>query len=38
MNYQLELDKIIDRIRSEENGKIPELLIHSCCILQQLCP
>jgi len=31
MNYQLELDKIIDRIRSEENGKIPRLLIHSCC-------
>lgn len=31
MNYQLELDKIIDRIRSEENGKISRLLIHSCC-------
>jgi predicted adenine nucleotide alpha hydrolase (AANH) superfamily ATPase len=31
MNYQLELDKIINRIKSEPTAKVPKLLIHSCC-------
>ena len=29
VNYQKELDKILDRIRKE--GKVPSLLLHSCC-------
>lgn len=29
VNYQLELDKIIDRI--EKEGRVPTLLMHSCC-------
>lgn len=31
MNYQLELDKIIDEIKANEDIKVPRLLIHSCC-------
>lgn len=29
INYQIELDKIIDKI--DENGDAPSLLLHSCC-------
>lgn len=29
MNYQKELDKLIDRLSKEE--KVPKLLLHSCC-------
>lgn len=31
MNYQLELDKIINKIGANDNSKLPRLLIHSCC-------
>ena len=29
MNYQKELDKLIERLQKEEN--VPKLLLHSCC-------
>ena len=29
INYQKELDKILKRL--EEEGRVPTLLIHSCC-------
>lgn len=29
MNYQKELEKLIERLRKE--GKVPKLLLHSCC-------
>ena len=29
VNYQKELDKILDRIQKE--NKVPSLLLHSCC-------
>ena len=29
MNYQKELDKLIDRL--QEDGRVPKLLLHSCC-------
>ena len=31
MNYQLELDKIINKINSSPSKNLPKLLIHSCC-------
>lgn len=31
MNYQLELDKVINRIKERPAGIVPKLLIHSCC-------
>lgn len=31
MNYQLELDKIIEGIEVSDRLKVPKLLIHSCC-------
>ena len=31
MNYQLELDKIINEIEARKAGWTPKLLIHSCC-------
>lgn len=31
MNYQLELDKIIEGIEVRDRLKVPKLLIHSCC-------
>jgi len=31
MNYQKELDKIIEKLKMEEPYKPPKLLIHSCC-------
>lgn len=31
MNYQLELDKIINKIQATSADKAPRLLIHSCC-------
>lgn len=31
MNYQLELDKIINGLEAELTTRIPKLLIHSCC-------
>jgi len=31
MNYQLELDKIINNLKNEEPYNPPKLLIHSCC-------
>lgn len=35
INYQKELDKLIDHLQKEE--KVPTLLLHSCCAVQQLC-
>ena len=29
MNYQKELDRLIERLKKEE--KVPSLLLHSCC-------
>ena len=29
MNYQKELDRMIERLKKEE--KVPSLLLHSCC-------
>lgn len=29
MNYQKELDKLISNL--EKEGKVPRLLLHSCC-------
>ena len=33
MNYQLELDKIINKINSSPSKNLPKLLIHRCCAL-----
>ena len=29
MNYQKELDRLLERLKSEE--RVPRLLLHSCC-------
>ena len=29
MNYQKELDKLLERLKKEE--RVPRLLLHSCC-------
>ena len=29
MNYQKELDRLLERLKSE--GRVPRLLLHSCC-------
>ena len=35
INYQKELDKTIVSLQKE--GRVPKLLLHSCCAVQQLC-
>lgn len=43
-NYQKELEKVIEEMEREREGRVPSLFLHSCCapcssyVLEYLCP